>query len=169
MPTEEQGKRGRTRTVTWTDPAICMEEAGRMSGLDYMRAMKDGEVASPPICGLIDFKVTQVEPGLVVFEITPAEYHYNPFGAVHGGIASLVLDSAMACAVHSMLPKGIGYTSLEVKVNFIRPITIETGPLICEGRAIHVGKRTATAEAKLTDKEGKVYAHGLTTCMIFRP
>ncbi|HBA52874.1 PaaI family thioesterase [Syntrophorhabdus aromaticivorans] len=169
MSTKERNASERTRTVTWADPALCMEEAGRMSGLDYMRALKDGEVTPPPICNLIDFKATRVEPGLTVFEITPAEYHYNPFGAVHGGIASLILDSAMACAVHSMLPKGVGYTSLEVKVNFIRPITVEAGPLICEGRAIHVGKRTATAEAKLTDKEGKVYAHGLTTCMIFRP
>jgi uncharacterized protein (TIGR00369 family) len=103
-----------------------------------------------------------------VFAVEPAEYHYNPIGLVHGGLACTLLDSAMGCAVHTTLPAGTGYTTLELKVNLIRPLTRETGRVLCEGTIIHVGGRTATAEARITDAAGALYAHATTTCMIFR-
>ena len=102
------------------------------------------------------------------FSSNPAEYHYNPIGVVHGGLAATLLDSAMGCAVHSTLPAGAGYTTLEIKVNYIRPMSAETGEVRCEANIIHAGGRTATAEGKVLDQEGKLYAHGTTTCMIFR-
>jgi uncharacterized protein (TIGR00369 family) len=110
----------------------------------------------------------EVEEGRVVFEVEPAEYHYNPIGAVHGGLACTLADSAMGCAVHSTLPAGVGYTTVEIKTNLLRPISVRTGTLRCEGTTIHVGGRIATAEARLTDAAGKLYAHATTTCMIFR-
>lgn len=103
-----------------------------------------------------------------MFACEPAEYHYNPIGTVHGGLASTLLDSAMGCAVHSTLPAGAGYTTLELKVNMLRPIAVSTGRLLCEGRTVHVGGRVATAEGRLTDEAGKLYAHATTTCMLFR-
>ncbi len=103
----------------------------------------------------------------MVFECIPAEYHYNPIGAVHGGLARTLADSAMGCAVHTMLPAGVGYTTLEIKTNLLRPIAVETGRLLCEGKTIHVGGRIATAEARLTDEVGRLYAHATTTCMVF--
>ncbi|MBC8075392.1 MAG: PaaI family thioesterase, partial [Chloroflexales bacterium] len=100
---------------------------------------------------------------------TPAEYHYNPIGSVHGGVAATLCDSAMACAIHTTLPAGVGYTTLELKVNFVRPITVQTGRVTCEGTLIHMGGRVATAEARLTDASGALYAHATTTCLVLRP
>jgi uncharacterized protein (TIGR00369 family) len=116
---------------------------------------------------LMGFEFHEIEEGRVVFECIPAEYHYNPIGAVHGGLACTLADSAMGCAVHTMLPAGVGYTTLEIKTNLLRLITVETGRLLCEGKTIHVGGRIATAEARLTDEAGKLYAHATTTCMVF--
>jgi len=158
----------RTRTVSWEDPAPGAEAAGGMSGLEYLRAMMVGGLPGPPIARLIGFGFVEVEEGRVVFECEPAEYHYNPIGSVHGGLACTLFDSAMGCAVHTELPAGVGYTTVELKVNFLRPITTATGRLLCEGRAIHVGGRIATAEARLVDESGKLYGHATTTCMIFR-
>jgi uncharacterized protein (TIGR00369 family) len=158
----------RTRTVSWEDPAPGAEAAGGMSGLEYLRAMMGGGLPGPPIARLIGFGFVEVEEGRVVFECEPAEYHYNPIGSVHGGLACTLFDSAMGCAVHTELPAGVGYTTVELKVNFLRPITTYTGRLVCEGRAIHVGGRIATAEARLVDESGKLYGHATTTCMIFR-
>ena len=110
----------------------------------------------------------EVEEGRALFVCTPAEYHYNPIGAVHGGLACTLLDSAMGCAVHTMLPAGVGYTTVELKVSFLRPITLKTGRLLCEGTIIHLGSRIATAEARLLDTSGKLYGHATTTCMILR-
>jgi uncharacterized protein (TIGR00369 family) len=139
-----------------------------MSGLEYLRALARGELPAPPIAELMGFRAVEVEEGRVVFEAEPAEYHYNPIGTVHGGFACTLADSAMGCAVHSTLPAGAGYTTLELKVNLLRPITAGTGRLRCEGRTVHVGGRVATAEARLTDPEGTLYAHATTTCMVFR-
>jgi uncharacterized protein (TIGR00369 family) len=118
---------------------------------------------------LLNMGIDELDKGRVVFTLEPAEYHYNPIGSVHGGIISTICDSAMGCAVQSTLPAGTGYTTLELKVNFLRAVTLETGPMRCEGRVIHVGGRVATAEAYLTDGAGTRYAHATTTCMIFRP
>ena len=161
-------KDGRTRTVTWEDPGPGAEAAKEMSGLEYLRAIMRGEQPAAPMAELVGFGFVEVEEGRVVFECVPAEYHYNPIGAAHGGLACTLVDSAMGCAVHTKLPSGAGYTTLEIKTNLLRPITAGTGRLLCEGRAIHVGGRVATAEARLADEAGKLYAHATTTCMVFR-
>ena len=158
----------RKRMVTWEDPTAGVGAAAKMSGLEYLRAIARGELPSAPMADLMGFDFSEIEEGRVVFECTPAEYHYNPIGAVHGGLACTLFDSAMGCAVHTMLPAGVGYTTVELKINFIRPITLKTGRLLCEGTIIHVGGRIATAEARLLDTSGKLYGHATTTCMIFR-
>jgi uncharacterized protein (TIGR00369 family) len=159
---------GRTRTVAWDDPSAGAGAAAEMSGLEYLRAIARGELPVAPMADLLGFGFHEIEEGRVVFECVPAEYHYNPIGAVHGGLACTLFDSAMGCAVHTMLPAGVGYTTVELKVNFLRPITAKTGRLLCEGTTIHVGGRIATAEARLRDEGGKLYGHATTTCMIFR-
>lgn len=158
----------RTRTVRWDDPKPGAEAAETMGGLEYLRAIARGELPTAPLAHLIGFGFSEIEEGRVVFECTPAEYHYNPIGAVHGGLACALFDSAMGCAVHTMLPAGVQYTTVELKANFLRPITTATGRLQCEGKTIHVGGRIATAEARLTDEGGRLYGHATTTCMIFR-
>lgn len=158
----------RIRTVRWEDPRPGAEAARTMSGIEYLRTMARGELPAAPLADLVGFEVSEIQEGRVVFERVPAEYHYNPIGAVHGGLACTLFDSAMGCAVHTMLPAGVGYTTVELKVNFLRPITAGTGRLLCEGTAIHVGGRIGTAEARLTDESGKLYGHATTTCMIFR-
>lgn len=167
--TGETGPATRSRTFTWSDPAVGARAAQAMSGLDYLRAMADGRVPGAPLAATLGMRVESVAEGCVVFALDPAEYHYNPIGSVHGGIAATLLDSAMSCAVHATLPAGVGYSTLEIKVNFVRAVTAETGPLRCEGRVIHVGGRTATAEGRLTDAAGQLYAHGTATCIILRP
>src|SRR5205823_11712245 len=155
----------RTRTITWEDPMPVIEKGKAMSGLEYLQALQAGELSPPPIAVLIGMTVTEVSEGRVVFTAEPAEYHYNPLGTVHGGIAATLLDSAMGCAVQSLLPVGTGYTTLEIKVNYVRPISSATGTVTCEGKIIHLGGRIATAEAHLTDATGKLYAHSTTTCI----
>jgi len=159
----------RTRTVTWSDPAPALRAAQTMSGIAYLKAIQSGELPPPPIAALIGMALVEVSEGRVVFSAETAEYHYNPLGTVHGGIAATLLDSAMGCAVQSLLPAGTGYTTLEIKVNYLRPITSATGTVTCEGTIIHLGGRIATAEARLTDATGKLYAHSTTTCLLLRP
>lgn len=163
-----KGKIGRTRTISWEDPAPAAEAARKMGGLEFLRAIMRRELPAPPMADLMDFGLVEVDEGRVVFECTPAEYHYNPIGAVHGGFACTLFDSAMGCAVHTELPEGAGYTTVELKVNLLRPITAETGRLLCEGETIHVGRRIATAEARLKDESGRLFGHATTTCMVFR-
>jgi uncharacterized protein (TIGR00369 family) len=158
----------RTRTVTWEDPRALAKAADGLSGLEYLQKIVSGELPPPPIGVLLNFRISELSEGHAVFTVEPAEYHYNPIGVVHGGVAATLLDSAMGCAVHSMLPAGASYTTLEIKVNFIRPMTAETGQVRCEANIIHVGGRTATAEGRIVDEKGKLYAHGTTTCIILR-
>jgi uncharacterized protein (TIGR00369 family) len=164
--TEQHAKR--TRTISWQDTAIGLERSKAMSGLEYLKAIQTGEVPPPPIAVLMGFWVSDVSEGRVVFTAEAAEYQYNPLGTVHGGVIATLMDSAMGCAVQSMLPAGSGYTTLELKVNYVHAITIRTGMVYCEGKIIHVGGRIATAEARVTDDKGKLYAHGTTTCILFR-
>jgi uncharacterized protein (TIGR00369 family) len=140
-----------------------------MSGLDYLRAMQSGELPTPPISAMMDMTFQEASEGRVVFTLEPAEYHYNPLGSVHGGVAATLLDSAMGCAVQTMLPVGQWYTTLEIKINYLRPLTEATGTVYGEGKIIHVGGRVATAEGRITDASGKLYAHGTTTCILLRP
>jgi uncharacterized protein (TIGR00369 family) len=156
----------RTLEVRWQDPMSLAEAARSMSGMDFLRAMRDGKVPHPPICALMNYRLVEVEPGHAVFEGIPAEQHYNPIGVVHGGLAMTLLDSAMGCAVHTKMPAGGGYTTLEAKTNLVRAITSETGPLRAIGKVVHLGKRVATAEARLEDAAGKLYAHATTTCIV---
>ena len=156
----------RTLSVSWQDP-LPLAEAGRsMSGIDFLRAIRDGRVSAAPISALLGFKLVEVEPGRAVFEVVPGEQHFNPIGVVHGGLAMTLLDSAMACSVQTEIPAGTGYTTLEVKINLVRPITAGTGTLRAVGKTIHVGSRVGTAEGRLEDAAGKLYAHGTTTCII---
>src|SRR6185436_14628063 len=159
----------RTRTISWQDPQSLAEAGRNLSGLEFLRKIVDGEIPPPPIGSLMNFAIAEFSEGSAVFVVEPAEYHYNPIGVVHGGVAATLLDSAMGCAVHSTLPAGAAYTTLEIKVNYLRPISAETGEVRCEANIIHLGSRTATAEGKILDQRGKLYAHGTTTCIIFRP
>ena len=159
----------RTRTYEWDDPMPGAQHALTMRGLDYLQAMSRGELPRPPIAATLGFDGFEADEGRATFWITPQEWHYNPIGTVHGGLAATLFDSALGCAIHSTLPAGTGYTTVELKVNFLRPLTKETGRVRCEANVIHVGGRVATAEAKLFDEAGRLYGHATTTCMIFRP
>ncbi|MBB5048398.1 uncharacterized protein (TIGR00369 family) [Rhodopseudomonas rhenobacensis] len=138
-----------------------------MPGVAFVRAMFDGRLPSPPIMQHIEPFDCSAEPGVVVIHSTPAFRHYNPIGSVHGGYAATLLDSAMGLAVHSMLPPGQGYTTLEFKVSFIKGMTKDSGAVKTEGRTLNVGRRTATAEARITDAQGRLLAHATTTCLVF--
>ena len=159
----------RTRTITWEDPTATVQTGKTVSGITFLKALQSGELPQPPFAVLLGISITEVSEGRVVFTTEPSEYHYNPLGTVHGGVMATLLDSALGCAVQSMLPAGTSYTTLELKVNYLRPITTKTGTIYAEGKIIYVGGRIATAEGRLTDAEGKLYAHGTTTCIIMRP
>ena len=151
-----------------TNPHEVAELGLKLSGMEYIEAIFNGELPAPPISELMGFRGVSAESGRAVFEMEPGPQHYNPIGSVHGGIALTLLDSAMGCAVHTLLERGVRYTTLEVKTNFVRPITADTGLVRCEGIVIHRGSRVATAEGKLTDADGKLLAHGTTTCLLFQ-
>lgn len=136
-------------------------------GLSFLKAIVAKTLPAPPIAETLGFELIEVEAGRAVFAGVPQLRHYNPIGVVHGGFASTLLDSALGCAVHSTLATGEAYTTLELKVNLVRAITVETGRITAEGRLIHRGRTVGTAEAYLRDGTGKLYAHGTTTCMIF--
>jgi uncharacterized protein (TIGR00369 family) len=138
-----------------------------MAGIDFVRAIFDGKLPAPPIMQSIEPFDSTAEPGVVVMYSTPGFRHYNPIGSVHGGYAATLLDSAMGLAVHSALPAGSGYTTLEFKVSFIKGMTKDTGPVRTEGRILNVGRRAATAEARITDAKDRLLAHATTTCLVF--
>ena len=155
----------RSLTVSWQEPQVLAEAAGRMSGMEFLRAIRDGHLPGPPIAQLLGFRLVEVDSGHTVFEVTPGEQHYNPVGVVHGGLAMTLLDSAMACAVQTLTTPGGSCTTLEAKTHLVRVITARTGLLRAIGKVVHAGSRVATAEGRLVDAAGKVYAHGSTTCM----
>jgi len=152
--------------VRWDDPAALAAAGRTMAGIDFLRAIRDGRLAAAPIARLLGFSLVEVEPGHAVFECTPGEQHYNPIGVVHGGLAMTLLDSAMGCSVHTRMPAGGAYTTLEAKTNLVRAITDKSGTLRAIGKLIHFGNRIATAEGRLVDAEGKLYAHATTTCIV---
>ena len=139
---------------------------GGMTGMEFLRAIRDGRLPPPPIAELLGFRLVEVDTDHAVFEVMPGEQHYNPIGVVHGGLAMTLLDSAMGCAVQTRMPAGGGYTTLEAKTNLVRPITAETGRLRAIGKVLHFGSRVATAEGRLVDDAGKLYAHATTTCIV---
>jgi uncharacterized protein (TIGR00369 family) len=138
-----------------------------MAGVDFLRAIMRGELPLPPICKVLGFEPVEMDVGRAVFEGTPRGDFYNPLGTVHGGYAATLLDSAMGCAVHSTLKPGIGYTTLEFKINFVRPLSDATGTVRAEARLIHAGTTIGTAEGRLLDGRGRLFAHATTTCLIF--
>ena len=156
----------RTLTVSWDDPMPGAKHAPNMSGREYLAAIVAGRFPSPPIAKLMGFHLAEVGEGFAVFECTPGEQHYNPIGVVHGGLAMTLLDSAMGCCVQTEMPAGVAYTTLEAKTNLVRAITHSTGRLRAIGKLVHLGKRMATAEGRLEDASGKLYAHATTTCMV---
>ena len=159
----------RTRTLRWPDPAEFVTPVRTLSGLEFMRGFLTGDLPSPPFMELLGIRIVSVEPGSVAFEFEPAEYMYSPLGNVHGGIVTVLLDTAMGCSFHTTLPAGVGYTTLELKVNFLRPVTAQSGTLRAEGHVLHAGSRTATTDARLSDRDGKLHAHGTSTLLILRP
>ena len=165
MTETQQG--ARSRTFEWSDPAQTAARLGRSSGLEMLRAMRDGELPAPPILQLVGGTGFEVEEGKVTVSLQAAEFHYNPLGTVHGGVIATLLDTAAGCTVHSTLPAGVGYTSLDLMTRFIKPVTVASGLLRCEGGIISRGRRTAVAEAHLYDERGKLLAHATSTCLIF--
>jgi uncharacterized protein (TIGR00369 family) len=144
-----------------------VEIMASMAGIDFVRAIFDGKLPAPPIMQTVEPFDSTAEPGVVVFHSIPGFRHYNPIGSVHGGYAATLLDSAMGLAVHTALPAGTGYTTLEFKISFIRGMSKDTGPVRTEGRTMNVGRRAATAEARITDAKGRLLAHATTTCLVF--
>ena len=159
----------RSRTFTWEDPFEAMRAAPGKTGLELLREIAAGRLPAPPIAQTMGFTLVAVEEGKAVFEGEAGEYLYNPIGVVHGGYAMTLLDSCMSVAVHTTLLEGERYTTLEAKINFVRPITLDTGRVRAEGVVIHRGSTIATAEGKLTAvSNGKLLAHGTTTCLVVR-
>ncbi len=157
----------RERTLTWEDPVATAAAGAELSGLDYMGALVAGELPPPPIAVTMRMGPIELEEGRVVFAGEPGEEPYNPIGMVHGGYAATILDSALGCAVHTTLPVGTGYTSLGLEVKYVRPITRDTGRVLCEGRVLYRGRKQATAEATLTAAaSGKLLASGTSTLLI---
>jgi uncharacterized protein (TIGR00369 family) len=157
----------RSRTYTWEDPLATAKHVGAVSGLEMLRAMADGRLAAPPVMATLGIDGFEVAEGEVTVLLTPREFHYNPLGTVHGGMLATLLDTACGCTVHSLLPAGRGYTSLDLAVKFLRPVTIASGQLRCAGAVLSRGRTTALAEARLHDAAGRLVAHATSSCLLF--
>jgi uncharacterized protein (TIGR00369 family) len=157
----------RTRTYSWSDPSINAAHIGRTSGLEMLQTIGRGELPRPPIMATLGIAGIEVEQGHITVVMTPQEYHYNPLGTVHGGVLATLLDTATGCAVHSTLPAGVGYTSLDLTTKFLRPVTVDSGELRCVGTVLSRGRTTALAEARLHDATGRLLAYASSTCLIF--
>lgn len=165
--TRQPADHGRKLTVSWRDPAILRTRGQTTAGLSFLEAIKDGALPPAPIQDLLDFHLVDVAVGRATFTAHLGEQHYNPIGVVHAGFAATLLDSAMGAAVHSALPAGAGYATLETKFNLVRAITLDTGQITCTGQLVHRGTRVCTAEARLTSaRDQKLLAHGTSTCLI---
>jgi uncharacterized protein (TIGR00369 family) len=158
----------RTRQVRWSDPGQFEAPIRALSGLEFMRSFVEGKLPKPPFMELLGIRAASVEPGSVTFEFEPAEFMYSPLGNVHGGIVTVLLDSAMGCSFHTTLPPGVGYTTLELKVNFLKSVTVRSGTLRAEGHVIHSGQRVATTDARLVDRDQRPYAHATSTLLVLR-
>jgi uncharacterized protein (TIGR00369 family) len=146
---------------------VPIEQVRGMDGLTLFDEIRAGRLPAPPLAKVLGFWIDEVEAGRVVFAYEPVIDHYNPIGSVHGGIAATLLDSVMGCSVHTQLKAGVGYTTVEIKINYVRAMTDKTGRVRAEGKVINLGSRIATAEGRLTDAAGKLLAHGTTTCLLF--
>jgi len=157
------------RLVTWQSPSLYINQMRQMSGTEYINAVRAGDMPVSPMLKLLDIHGREWHEGYALFTVVPQEFHYNPMGIAHGGLACALLDTAMAVAVMTMLPQGVGYVTLEIKINFTKPMLSESGEMRAEGRAIHIGSKTATADGRITDAHGVIYAHGTTTLLLTRP
>ncbi|MGW7366228.1 PaaI family thioesterase [Streptomyces sp. NPDC054841] len=158
---------GRSRTFEWEDPAVSAAAVGQKTGLDFLRDLVEGRLPAPPVSATLGFTLDEVSSGYAVFSLEPGEEHYNPIGSVHGGVFATLLDSAAGCAVQSTLALGEGYTSLDLAVKFLRPITAETGTVRAVGTVISRGRRTALAQAEVRDSADRLLAHATSSCLIF--
>jgi uncharacterized protein (TIGR00369 family) len=156
-----------SRLVTWRDPITTQETAASMSGLAYWKAVADGHLPPPPIAELLRMRILEVETGHVAFTCTPDASMYNGLGVVHGGAACTLLDTAAGCALHTTLPEGVGYTSVEIKVNYVKAVTVASGPLTAVGTVVKAGSRIGFTEANITDASGKLVATATSTLLIF--
>jgi uncharacterized protein (TIGR00369 family) len=157
----------RRRAYEWTDPSATVAALAGSSGMEVLRAMAAGDLPAPPVMRTLDIEAVSFEPGRAVFSLIPAEMHYNPLGTVHGGVIATLLDSAAGCAVHSVLPLGSGYSSVDLNTKFLRPVDMRSGRITAEGVVLSRGGRTALAQATLTDERGRLVAHATSTCLIF--
>jgi len=159
----------REHSFRWPDPATTAAAGRRMAGIDFLKAIMDGELPLPAIQAALDFRIIEVGDGRVRFRRQPHEFLYNPLGSVHGAYYAALLDSALGCAIHSKLKAGAIYTTLEYKINMVRGLSADSGPVFCEGWVVHPGRRVATSEARLTDADDRLYAHGTCSCLILSP
>jgi uncharacterized protein (TIGR00369 family) len=157
----------RQSLIEWQDPAPGVQVMPTMSGLDYLQAMIDGALPPPPIASHMRMALTEVGPGTATFVCEPDESHYNPIGTVHGGLVCTLLDSALGCAVQTTLAKGQGYTSIEIKVNYLRPVLAAAGPLTCVATVTKPGNRVAFADGVVTDASGKAVATATGSLLVF--
>ncbi len=159
----------RSRTIEWDDPAAVLAAADGRTGLELMQSLVAGEFPAPPIAQTLGFTLTEVSEGRAVFQLDPGEFHYNPIGSVHGGVFATLLDSAAGCAVHTTLPAGVAYTSLDLNVKFLGAMRTSTGLVSAIGTVKHRGRRTALAEAELVDGSGRLLATAQSSCLILAP
>jgi len=157
----------RAKSVTWHDPLVTARHGADMSGLEFLQAIRDGRFPPPPIAAVLHFTLVEVEVGEVHFECVPDESVYNPIGAVHGGLVCTLADTVTACAVHSTLAPGAAYTSIDLSVSYLRPVTAESGVLHAVGRVTKAGRRVGFAEARITDGAQRLVATASTSCLIF--
>ena len=156
----------RSKTVSWYDPMVHATAASTLSGLDFLSAVRDGTLPRPPIAQLMGFTLVEVAPGLAVFECTPDESVYNPIGVVHGGLVCTLTDSAAGCAVQTTLEAGVAYTSIDINVTYLRPVTKDSGLIRATGRVTKPGRRVAYATVEVTDRAGKLLAQATSSCLI---
>lgn len=169
MSAEEWMKAEREVHSRMINPGVSpLDEMRNRTGLEFLRDIASGVLPYPPIGKVLNFFLLEANEGRVVFQGTPKFDFYNPIGSIHGGWACALLDSCMSCAVQTTLRKGFAYTTGELKVNMVRPLTEKTGPVRAEGKVIHPGRQLATAEGRIYGPDGKLYAHGSTTCLIFQ-
>jgi uncharacterized protein (TIGR00369 family) len=172
LPAEDFGVRPTVAGLGIVEPAA--DKLGRLAplydGIDFLRAIQKGELPPPPVAELLGLEIVDVAKGEVTFSMTPAEKHYNPIGSVHGGVVATLLDTVMGCALHTLLPRGAWYTTLDINVRYHRGITLATGPVRAVGTVVHNGRRTATAEARVIEPaSGRLLATSTSTLMVARP
>ncbi|GAA2549302.1 hotdog fold thioesterase [Streptomyces levis] len=157
----------RSRTFDWENPRVSAGAVAQHSGLAFLREILDGRLPAPPIARALGFTLEEAEHGRAVFALVPGEEHYNPIGSVHGGVYATLLDSAAGCAVQSALPLGTAYTSIDLNVKFLRPVTVDSGKIRAVGTILNLGRRTALAQAELRDSDDRLLAHATSSCMLF--